>query len=113
MQKIVFILVTVMLLSCVLASCVYKRKNKTVSPDSKITVSGNTRNIPGHAVIVVDNSGVFYVDGMPAWEEEWVNQTVKVTGDLEIVGAESFAKNEIEKQIKIIRSAVVLLRPDE
>lgn len=93
-------------------SSFFKRKNKHTAVESRITVTGNTQNIAGHAAVVTDSTGFFYVDGMQTWEDSWLGQKVKITGDLEIVGKESFAKDETHREIKIIKSAVVLMQAD-
>jgi len=112
MQKTIFILVAVLLLTGAAISSFFKRKKRAIDPASRITVTGNTQNIAGYAAVVADNKVIFYVDGMNVWEDNWVNQKVKVTGDLELVGDESFGKNETHRQIRIIKSAVVLLQSD-
>src|SRR5258705_9516083 len=102
MQKMIFIGVITLLLTCAVLGIFFKRKNKTIAYENKITVTGSTQNISGYAAVVADGTGIFYVDGINAWEDSWVNQKVKVTGDLELVGDESFGKNETHRQIRII-----------
>jgi hypothetical protein len=113
LQRIAFILVSALLLSCFALNVFFKRKSKSVAWANRIDITGNTQNIKGHAAVVAENTGIFFVDGVDAWEESWVNRKVKVTGDLEVIGKESFGKEEPERQIKIIKSAVVLLKAGE
>jgi hypothetical protein len=47
-----------------------------------INITGRARNIEGHAVLVADNIGTYYIAGMNCWQEDWVNMKVKVIGDL-------------------------------
>ena len=103
MQKIIFILVTVLLLACTAISGFFKRKNKPALYENKITITGNTRNIEGHAAVVADSTRIFYVDGMDHWEDNWLNQKVKITGDLEA----------FSNKTKLIKGAVVLLLEQE
>lgn len=110
MQKVTYILITVLLLTCVAMSNILKRKGKPAAYVNKITVAGSTLNLKGHAAIIAGSKDIYFVDGMGEWEKEWINQQVKVTGDLEVIGENSFAKENKNKQINIIKSAVVLLQ---
>ena len=113
MKTIAFISVTVVLRACTAMSTLFKRKNKTAAAvETRITVTGSTKNISGHAAVVANSTVIYYMDGMDIWGDSWLDQKVKVTGDLEVVGKESFAKNEIDREIKIIKSPVVLLQPN-
>jgi hypothetical protein len=100
MQKVVFIFITVLLLACTAISSYFKRKNKVAAFEIRITITGSTRNIRGHAAVVSENACVYYVDGLNEWEQDWLNQAVKITGDLEI-GDDGIAG-------KIIKAAIVM-----
>ena len=49
-----------------------------------INITGNSKNIKGHAALVADNIGAYFIQGMDMWKEEWLNKRIKVIGDLEI-----------------------------
>jgi hypothetical protein len=59
-----------------------------------INITGDAKNISGHAALVAENIGTYYIDGMGKWKEEWVNKKIKVIGDLGIT------KNTKENIIK-------------
>jgi hypothetical protein len=49
----------------------------------KITLTGIARNGKGGALLQTTN-GVFYIDGLSAWNEGLLNKNVEVTGSVEI-----------------------------
>lgn len=116
MQKIIFISTTLLLLTSVAMSCLFKRKHKPAVASSIITVIGNAQNISGQAAVVTDSAGIYFIDGMNGWENDWLNHTVKITGDLARPGYEMKKTNEegrSENTQKIIKAAVVMLLDNE
>ncbi|WKZ60444.1 MAG: hypothetical protein QY309_02995 [Cyclobacteriaceae bacterium] len=49
----------------------------------KITLTGIARNGKGGALLQTTD-GVFYIDGLSAWNEGLLNQQVEVTGSVEM-----------------------------
>lgn len=49
----------------------------------KITLTGIARNGKGGALLQTTD-GVFYIDGLTAWNEGLLNQQVEVTGSVEM-----------------------------
>jgi hypothetical protein len=85
MPKLVFIFITMLLLSCVAIGCLIKRKKHTTPVyERRVAIEGNAENISGHAAVVGDTTGKYYIRGMEQWENEWINQRIKVIGDLEV-----------------------------
>jgi hypothetical protein len=74
-------------------SCLY-RVTRYHRYRTTITITGNAQNIKGRAALIAGPAGVFYLDGLEEWDHQWLNHTIKVTGDLDR---------------KIIRKAVILL----
>lgn len=117
MQKLIFILVTGLLLTCTAMSFYFKQKRKPVVYESRITVTGNAKNISGHAAVVVPSTDIYYVDGLEQWEQDWLNREIKVTGDL--INRDNRIAIQQETNVrgdnpeKVIKAAVVLLLNDE
>lgn len=106
MQKIIFIVVSIFLLTSAAMSNLFKRKKRPAVYENSITVKGSTRNIEGHAAVDANSAGIFFMAGMNEWEPGWINQPVKVTGDLELR-----KQPKGDTVLKFIRAAVVLLNP--
>lgn len=53
-----------------------------MSSHEKLTVRGIARNGKGGALLQTTD-GVFYIDGLTAWNEGLLNQQVEVTGSVE------------------------------
>lgn len=53
----------------------------------KITLTGIARNGKAGALLQTDE-GVFYIDGLSAWNEGLLNQNAEVTGSVEIEKAD-------------------------
>jgi hypothetical protein len=86
-------------------SSFFKGKNKPVVYESRITVTGCARNINGRAAVVSDNMGIYFIAGMQEWQQGWLNQTVRMTGDLDIID-----KNRDDNNTgKIIKKAAIIL----
>lgn len=47
-----------------------------------INITGNTKNIEGHAALVTENTGTYIIHGIDKWQDEWLDKKVKVIGDL-------------------------------
>ncbi len=65
-----------------------------------INITGNAKNIDGHAALVADKVGVYFVEGLDEWNKDWLEKKVKIIGDL------AFLKN---KNIKVIKKPVLQL----
>lgn len=52
--------------------------------NQKIVVIGKAINAKLGAVVISDNKGVFYLDGLESWDKEFYEKKVKVTGKLVI-----------------------------
>ncbi|MBL0268934.1 MAG: hypothetical protein KAX45_07345 [Chitinophagaceae bacterium] len=48
-----------------------------------INITGSARNMEGGAMLVAENVGIYRVDGIRQWEQDWVGQRIKIIGDLE------------------------------
>lgn len=48
-----------------------------------INITGNARNMEGGAMLEAENLGIYRVEGIRQWEEDWVDQRIKIIGDLE------------------------------
>jgi hypothetical protein len=83
-----------------------RRKNNGIVPGKRITITGSAKNIGDQAAVVSDNAGVYYVDGLPAWEADWLHQMVRMTGEL--VYRENEATTEHDTS-KYVTTAVVML----
>jgi hypothetical protein len=52
-------------------------------PQNKnIVVTGKALDAKAGAVVVSDDKGIFYIDGLPSWSKEFYGKKVKVTGKL-------------------------------
>lgn len=58
------------------------RREKT---ERKIDIIGNAKNINGRPAIMAENVGVYFVEGLNEWKNEWHNKQIKVIGDLKRV----------------------------
>ncbi|MBK6827495.1 MAG: hypothetical protein IPG86_11745 [Chitinophagaceae bacterium] len=65
-----------------------------------INITGNARNMEGGAMLVAENVGIYRVDGIRQWEEDWVGQRIKIIGDL---------KFQKRKNYHLIRNPMVQL----
>lgn len=108
MKKISFVAVPALILIYSVMNF-SKKKNRSLVYENRISVTGNTRNISGQAAVVSDSIGVYYVDGLGEWEKDWLNQTVKITGDLERRKPRLTETQHAPAIEKIIKSAVVML----
>jgi hypothetical protein len=101
MQRLFYIVVSGLLLGCVLVSCFYKRKNKPVVYEKKIAITGSAKNIGGQAAVIGDSAGKYFIRGMNEWETGWVNQRIKVIGDLEVnsTGEISYIKDAVVQML--------------
>jgi hypothetical protein len=69
-------------------------------PESlKIEVIGKAMNAKGGAVVISDDNGVFYLDGLDKWNEKFYEKKVKVTGKLMIKEWEKRDDGEIRAEI--------------
>ncbi len=109
MQKLIFISITILLIGCLIMTGLFKRKGRLSHEYNPITVTGHTQNIAGHAAVIDASSDIYYVDGMDAWEKDWLNHTVRITGDL---AHEQINKDQQESE-RIIKAAVVMLLHSE
>jgi len=50
--------------------------------NQKIEVIGKAINAKLGAVVISDDKGVFYLDGLDSWDKEFYEKKVKVTGKL-------------------------------
>jgi hypothetical protein len=57
--KIIF--VTALVLTCTAMSFYFKQRRKPVVYESRITVTGNAKNISGHAAVVAPSTDIYYV----------------------------------------------------
>ncbi len=48
-----------------------------------INITGNARNLEGSAILEAENLGIYRVEGIRQWGEDWVGQRIKIIGDLE------------------------------
>lgn len=119
MKRTRLLLIPVLLLACTAMSYYFKKKNKPADLiyESRITVTGNARNISGHAAVVAPSTAVYYVEGLEEWEQNWLNQEVRVTGDL--ISRQNRLAQQQERNIQrdsstqVIKAAVVLLLQDD
>jgi hypothetical protein len=86
------------LLSCfaILAACAQEKNSTNETMDKKmITVSGVAQNGKGNALLVVEDSTVYYIEGMDFWETIIVGRKIEITGVLQLeTMSEGGLKNE-------------------
>jgi|SRR6185436_8728795 len=51
----------------------------------KINVTGKALNTKAGAVVVTENAGTFFLDGIASWPDLYYNKRVEVSGKLKIV----------------------------
>lgn len=119
MKRTIFLSVIILLMAVTTMSYYFKKKNRPADLvyESRITVTGNARNISGHAAVVAPSTAVYYVEGLEEWEQNWLNQEVRVTGDL-ISRQNRLAEQqeriaERDSSTQVIKAAVVLLLQDD
>ena len=53
--------------------------------NKKITITGTAQNAKGGAIVITKDSSIYYIDGLPYWEDDVVNTSIKVSGELHTV----------------------------
>ena len=61
----------------------FRHTRKDVAFRNRITITGNAKNIGGRPVVVSESTGIYYVEGLTEWEQDWLHQVVRMTGNLE------------------------------
>jgi hypothetical protein len=118
MKRTIILSGIILLLAVTAMSYYFKRKNKPIDLvyENRITVTGNARNISGHAAVVAPSRAVYFVEGLEQWEQNWLNQEVKVTGDLlyeNRIGGGKERNNSRDDSTQVIKAAVVLLLQED
>lgn len=62
-----------------------------------IDITGKAMNINGQPVLVAENVGTFFIEGMSKWKREWVDKKIRIIGDL--VAAKKANHNTICKPV--------------
>jgi hypothetical protein len=111
MKKRIFILFAGLLLAFTTMSYYFKKRDKPgiVDYECQITVTGTARNLNGQAAIITPNTAVFYVQGLQEWDPAWLDQEVRVTGDLLRIDRQANPFGGAGDKARIISAAVVLL----
>ncbi|MFT3980058.1 MAG: hypothetical protein QM687_06275 [Ferruginibacter sp.] len=47
-----------------------------------IQVTGTAVNGEGHALLHVKNMGLYIIEGLPYWQDNWLNKQITAIGDL-------------------------------
>ncbi len=47
-----------------------------------INITGNAKNIEGHAAVVADKVGTYFVEGLNQWDNDWLERKIRIIGDL-------------------------------
>jgi len=91
-KAVIFIIILV-----VSTSCSYKHIKKTLSPmeKTKVTVIGVAHNSKAGAMILTDNSEVYYIVGLNEWNNKFYEKKVKVSGYL---NTENFKEEDLKNE---------------
>jgi hypothetical protein len=86
------------LLSCfaILAACAQEKNSTNKTMDKKmITVSGVAQNGKGNALLVTEDSTVYYIEGMDSWETNVVGRKIEITGVSQL---ESMSEGDLKNE---------------
>ena len=91
-----------------LSSCITLKTNKMQSNNIDV-IEGVAQDAKAGAVIVANDSDVYYIDGMEYWRSKYLNKKIAVTGFVvEVKGSELSDSTLVTQNIpskKIIRNA--------
>jgi hypothetical protein len=88
-------------------SSFFRLKNKPAIVESRIMVTGRAKNINDHAAVVSDSADIYIIEGMQEWQQHWLGQTVRITGD--IIRMDHTIPDNGINSIKIIKEAIIVL----